>query len=102
MVHVMKVIINRVKNVDTENSNGQMEVNILENFMIIIFMVKGPIHGVIKEFTAEIGKIIKWMEKESSFGPTVDDTKEDIKMIKKKVTGYLNGNLKINKYFFNK
>jgi len=87
----MKVIINKEKNVERENSNGLMEVNILENFMIIIFMEKELILGVIEGFSKEIGKTIKWMVKENFYGLMEGDILEDIVMIKKKVMESLNG-----------
>jgi hypothetical protein len=51
-----------------DNLNGLMEPLMMENFKKIIFMVKENINGVIKENILEIGKTIKWMEKEFSLG----------------------------------
>jgi hypothetical protein len=48
--------------------NGQMELLIKEISKRIIFMVKESIFGVIKENLLEIGKIIKWMERENLLG----------------------------------
>jgi len=87
----MREIINKEKNVVLENLSGLMEANILVIFMIIIFMEKEHILGVIKEFIRETGKIIKWMAKVNFYGLMAEDTLGDIKMIKKKVLEYLNG-----------
>ena len=39
-----------------------------ENSKIIIFKGRGFSHGQMDENTVEIGKIIKWMDQESSLG----------------------------------
>jgi len=89
---VMKEIIGKEKNVELENLNGQMEVNILVNFMIIIFMERVLTPGVINVCIKETGKIIKWMVKVNFYGLMVEDILVVIKMIKKKAMVYLNGN----------
>ena len=45
-----------------------MGVSMTENSKIIIFKGRGFIHGQMDENTVEIGKIIKWMDQESSLG----------------------------------
>ncbi len=64
----------------------------LVNFMIIKYMEKEHIFGEIKEFTMEIGDLIKWMVLENFIGLMVENTKENIVMIKKKDMEYSNGN----------
>jgi hypothetical protein len=50
------------------------------------------ISGKINEDLKEIGRIIKWMEKEFLNGQTEGLTKENIKMIKSMEWACLNGN----------
>jgi len=64
----LKEIIRKGKNPALANSNGLMAANTLETFMTIIFTAKDLILGTIYEFTKEIGKIIKCMEKGNFFG----------------------------------
>lgn len=54
-------------------------------------MEKELIFGVIKEFTLEIGKQIKWMEKGNFIGLMEENIKDNTEMIKKKDMEYLNG-----------
>ena len=91
MALVMKETISKGKNAASVNSNGLMAVNTLEISTIIIYTVKVLTLGAINEYTKENGKIIKWMEKENSFGLMVEHTMEAIKMIKKKVMEFSSG-----------
>ena len=88
---VMKEITNKEKNLVKGNLNGQMGLSIMENFMIIKYMGKEYIYGLIKEFLTGIGNVIKWMEKESLIGQMGENIKENIEMTKKKDMEYLNG-----------
>jgi len=47
---------------------GVMGAPMTENSKIIIFKGREYIHGQMGENTLEIGKIIKWMDQESSLG----------------------------------
>jgi hypothetical protein len=51
---------------------------------------------VIEGHTSEIGKIIKWMERVNSHGQMVEYTRVNIKMIKKKVMEFSNGQMAVN------
>jgi len=88
---VMKAIIYKEKNAALVNSNGLTEANMLENFTIIIYTVKEHILGAIKEYSKEIGKIIRWMGKENFFGQMGENTLVVIKMTKKKDMVFSNG-----------
>jgi hypothetical protein len=68
MVLYMKVNIKMGKKTELENSIGPMDQNIPGNLMIIIFMEKDYINGLIKEFMKETGSLIKWMVKENLLG----------------------------------
>mmetsp|Transcript_19148 Transcript_19148/g.2611 ORF Transcript_19148/g.2611 Transcript_19148/m.2611 type:complete len:103 (-) Transcript_19148:233-541(-) len=68
------------------NLNGKMEAFTMENFNIIIYMVKEYINGLMAENTKEIGKIIKCMDTVYSHGPMkeVKNMKETTLKIKEK------------------
>lgn len=88
---VMKAIIYKEKNAALVNSNGLTEANMLENLTIIIYTEKEHILGAIKEYSKEIGKIIRWMGKEFLFGQIGENTQASIKMTKNTVTESSNG-----------
>jgi len=81
--------------------NGQMDLFMMDNFIKIIFKDLENIDGKMEEDILENGLIIKWMGKEYiiyiyiynrySIGKMVENMKDYIKMIKKKVLGNFNG-----------
>jgi hypothetical protein len=78
---------------------GVMVQNIMVNFMIIKFMERDCISGLIKEFIKVLGNVIKWRKRVNLVGLMEENIKENIKMIKNMVLEYLNGRIifKLNK-----
>ena len=58
MVLATKEITIKEKRMDLVNLSGQMVQNILESFLIMKLMEKGPIHGLTIEHLKVIGLII--------------------------------------------
>lgn len=72
------------RNMVLENSLGLMEVLTLVTSKKTIFKEMENIALLMVECLKDLGTTIKWKVKESSHGLTVEDTKEIIKMIRKK------------------
>ena len=72
------------------NFCDQIPLNILANFMKMIFMDMENMNERMEGFMKEIEKIIKWKEKENLNGLMGNLMLESIKMIKKKVKEFFN------------
>jgi len=68
MVQDMKGIINKDKKMVKEFLLGAMEVDMKVNSIIIIFMEKVYIDGVMVDNILETGEMIKWLEKVTLLG----------------------------------
>lgn len=68
MEALMKAIMNLEKNMALEHFNGSMEVLILENFIVIIYMAWGCTLGKMVESMKESGEQIKCMAMALSSG----------------------------------
>ncbi len=88
---VTKENIYKEKNRAMENLSGPMVACTMATSLITIFMEKEFTLGVIRDNILEIGKTTKWTEKEFLYGLTKENTKENTRMIKKKVMAFLNG-----------
>jgi hypothetical protein len=60
MVQATKVLISMVKNMDKDDSLGQMDPLTKVNLLTTILKVKAFITGVINELTQVIGKTTRW------------------------------------------
>lgn len=68
MVQDMKGIINKDKKMVKESLLGAMEVDMKVNSIIITFMEKVYIDGVMVDNILETGEMIKWLEKVTLLG----------------------------------
>lgn len=71
MVQATKVLISMVKNMDKDDSLGQMDPLTKVNLLTTILKVKAFITGVINEPTQVIGKTTRWRVLENLSGQTV-------------------------------
>lgn len=78
MVLNMTVSMYKVKSKVKVNFNGRMVHSMKVNFLIIIFMDSVLIHGQTEGNTKAIGRIIKWMDKESFNGLMAENMQEII------------------------
>jgi hypothetical protein len=89
----------KVKNMESDNSLGLMEVLSMENLLIIIYKERVNTIGLMVENSMDRGWITKWKEVVSSHGQTAEDTRENTLMIKRKdkvlFTGQMVGNTKV-------
>jgi len=89
----MKEIMNLAKNMESELSNGRMAPLILVNSIIIIYMGKVFIPGLIIGNMKVNGEQIKCMEKEILHGLMVENMLENMLMIKRKAMANLYGQM---------
>jgi hypothetical protein len=89
----MRETTNLERNMGSELSNGQISLLILENFTIIIFMVKVCILGSITVSMKESGEQTKCMEKELLVGLMEENTSDNMPKIKKEVMENLYGQI---------
>ena len=82
MVVYIQENLGKDKKLEKENLFIMMGVIILANFLIIIFMVKANIFGLMEENMKEIGNSIKQMGKEFLNGMMEGNIVGNIKMIK--------------------
>lgn len=78
---------------ERESLFGRMEVIIKDNSIIIILKGTENTNDQTDECTEVIGKIIKCMEKDYSYGLMVKGTKEIIPMIRKMDSEFFNGQM---------
>ena len=82
MAQSMMVSLAMVKNMDTAFMNGQMDLNIREIGLKIIFMVMENIHGLTEGSIKDNGKTICYMGEEFILGQTVGNMMVNIRMTK--------------------
>lgn len=103
MAQNTKAIIKKVRNMEMGLSIGQMVHTTTANLIIIIFMGRVCMFGLMVENTSEIGKITKWMEKVLfscikrklgfSRGLTAESMKASILMTRKMGSGLFPGTM---------
>eukprot|EP00335_Anophryoides_haemophila_P000333 CAMPEP_0204821078 /NCGR_PEP_ID=MMETSP1018-20131115/2213_1 /ASSEMBLY_ACC=CAM_ASM_000518 /TAXON_ID=46462 /ORGANISM="Anophryoides haemophila, Strain AH6" /LENGTH=165 /DNA_ID=CAMNT_0051919671 /DNA_START=559 /DNA_END=1056 /DNA_ORIENTATION=- len=91
MVPDIKVLMSKERNKVKANFIGLTDLNMKENFKIIIYMVKEFTPGLMEEHTKVNGKVIKWMEKENSYGLMVENMLDPMSKIKNMDSENLNG-----------
>ncbi len=93
MVLDMRDNIYKVKNMVKENFIGQMPHRMKENLLIIIYVGKVDINGVMDVCIMVIGKIIKWKVKEYLHGRMEENMLGHMLMIKNMDLVYLSGQM---------
>ena len=81
MVHLMKGNIHKEKNMERENSHGQIIVHIQEISLITIFMEMVFTNGQMAEFFLEHGETIKWKDMVHSHGQMEENMLVNMSMI---------------------
>ena len=91
MVLNMKETINTVKKMVMDNFYGQINLRTVAISLIITFMDKEDIDGLMAVNIVVIGNVIRCMDKECSLGPMVVNMMGSTSMIRNKVMVYLHG-----------
>lgn len=96
MVQNIREIITVEKNMEKDCSYGVIKVTTKETLLIIIFMVREHMNGLMEENIKVNGQIIRWKGMANLLGKMEKYLQENTKMIKKKDMEYSNGQMERN------